>query len=714
MVQRPRFRSHYHVDRSAGDGVTLTHEGGSIHLGGGLLRRLAPFLDGRLSVDEIVRRLDGELSPVDVIFGISWLEEQGHLVEGGDEIPPGVRELADALGLDPGEACRRLAEKSISLARVGTVSCEPLERSLRELGLRLDGEDALTVVVTDDSLREELAGFGEAPWMLVNPVGTMLWTGPLFSPGRRGCWRCLAERLRGWRPAPVPRPAVGPAALAGLGLAATAALEWVLRGSIPALEGALVTFDVKTFESARHVFVPVPGCPVCGKAAVGTAPFAPALSSRRKVFTPGGDGRAATPEEVLRRYGPLVSPLTGIVDRVIPSREETHDLLHVYTAAYADPPVPGGSGPRPSVERRRSAGRGITPAQARAAALCEALERYSGFFRGTESRITASWRDLGEAAVHPNDCLRISERQFAGREAWNRLDLPYNWLPEPFDEERPVEWAPAWSLTGRRFRWLPAAYCFYDYPWPDERRFCRADSNGCAAGSCLEEAILQGVLEIVERDAVALWWYNRVPRPGIRLDSFEQPYFTALQEWLGSLGREIRVLDVTTDLGIPAFVAISREVPHRPGDFILGAGAHLDPAVAVARAVTEVNQFLPGFLAGRDRRILSDDPGAAAYLIPDPDVPPRGAGDFADLSLPDLREEVELCVERARACGLEVLVVDQTREDVGLPVARVVVPGMRRFQARFAPGRLYDVPVALGWRCEPAAEPDLNPVHILI
>jgi bacteriocin biosynthesis cyclodehydratase domain-containing protein len=724
MVQRPRFRSHYHVDRSAGDGVTLVHEAGSIHLAGGLIRRLAPFLDGRLSVDEIVQRLDSELSPVDVIFGISWLEEQGHVVEGGDEIPHGVGELADALQLDPGEARRRLLGQSVALVQVGAVPCEPLERSLRELGLRLDSEGAL-IVVAEDYLHAELADFDrrararETPWLLVKPVGTVLWIGPLFDPRRAGCWRCLVERLRGWLPGGgqagrAPQPAVGSTTLAGVGLAATAALEWVLRGSIPALEGALVTFDVKTFESARHVFVPVPGCPVCGTATAGVPPSPVTLSSRRKVFTPDGSGRAATPEAILQRYGPLVSPLTGIVDRVTPSHKETHDLLHVYTAAFADPPAPGRSGSQPSVQRRRSAGRGITPDQARAAALCEALERYSGFFRGTESRIEASWRQLGEAAVHPNACLRISDQQFAGREAWNRLDLPYHWLPEPFDEERPIDWTPAWSLTAQGSRWLPTAYCFYDYPWPDEHRFCRADSNGCAAGSCLEEAILQGFLETVERDALALWWYNRAPRPGVRLDGFRQPYFTALQEWLASLGREIWVLDVTTDLGIPAFAAVCREIVHRPGDVILGAGAHLDPAVAIARALTEVNQFLPALLAGRRPRILSEDPGSAAYLHPDPHLPRRGVEDFEVLSRPDLREEIGLCVDRAQACGLEVLVVDQTREDVGLPVARVVVPGMRLFRARFAPGRLYDVPVALGWLREPAAERDLNSVHILI
>jgi ribosomal protein S12 methylthiotransferase accessory factor len=57
-----------------------------------------------------------------------------------------------------------------------------------------------------------------------------------------------------------------------------------------------------------------------------------------------------------------------------------------------------------------------------------------------------------------------------------------------------------------------------------------------------------------------------------------------------------------------------------------------------------------------------------------------------------------------------MLVVDQTRPDVGLPVVKVIIPGMRPFWPRFAPGRLYDVPVRLGWRRQAAEEEDLNPV----
>ena len=64
---------------------------------------------------------------------------------------------------------------------------------------------------------------------------------------------------------------------------------------------------------------------------------------------------------------------------------------------------------------------------------------------------------------------------------------------------------------------------------------------------------------------------------------------------------------------------------------------------------------------------------------------------------------------RLEGKGLDVLVLDQTRAEIGLPVAKVIVPGLRHLWARFAPGRLYDVPVEMGWRDAPADESQLNP-----
>jgi len=74
-----------------------------------------------------------------------------------------------------------------------------------------------------------------------------------------------------------------------------------------------------------------------------------------------------------------------------------------------------------------------------------------------------------------------------------------------------------------------------------------------------------------------------------------------------------------------------------------------------------------------------------------------------------VREQVEACVEVARRTGHDFLVLDQTRPDVGVPVVRVIVPGLRHFYRRYGPGRLYDVPVKLGWLERPLAESELTP-----
>ncbi len=137
------------------------------------------------------------------------------------------------------------------------------------------------------------------------------------------------------------------------------------------------------------------------------------------------------------------------------------------------------------------------------------------------------------------------------------------------------------------------AYCYYDHEM-SELNYCMADSNGCAAGNSKEEAILQGFMELAERDSVSIWWYNRLKRPGVDLDSFDEPYFRALKEYYRTIDRSLWVLDITIDLKIPAFVAISSRTDNGPvEDILYGFGAHFDPKIAIMRAVTEVNQTLP-------------------------------------------------------------------------------------------------------------------------
>ena len=193
------------------------------------------------------------------------------------------------------------------------------------------------------------------------------------------------------------------------------------------------------------------------------------------------------------------------------------------------------------------------------------------------------------------------------------------------------------------------------------------------------------------------------------------------------MGREVWVLDVTADLGVPAMAAASRWTAGRSEGIMFGFGAHLDPRVAVKRALSELNQLVPSMArVGPEGTFACEhDPDAAAWLrtatvagqpwlTPDPDVPARGPADYSYVPGPDLAEDVRLIRSRIEEQGMEMLVLDQTRPDIGLPVVKVIVPGMRHFWTRYAPGRLFDVPVRLGRLAEPTPYGRLNPLPLFL
>jgi ribosomal protein S12 methylthiotransferase accessory factor len=102
------------------------------------------------------------------------------------------------------------------------------------------------------------------------------------------------------------------------------------------------------------------------------------------------------------------------------------------------------------------------------------------------------------------------------------------------------------------------------------------------------------------------------------------------------------------------------------------------------------------------------------YLVPDESASARTASGYAMRWTDDLKDDVLLCQELTAQHGMEMLVLDQTRPDIGLSVVKVVVPGLRHFWPRFARGRLYEIPAALGWVPEPVAEDGLNPISMFI
>jgi oxazoline/thiazoline synthase len=747
MLNRPRFRPHFHVEVVPGEGVFLLSDSRQTLLRGRLYELVAPWLDGR-TADDLCDRLRDRAPPAEVYYALARLERKGYLCEEEAALPAGQAALWSSQQVAPAAAARRLAEGPVALRALG-VEVGPFLDLLRSLHVRVAGEGPPDVVLTDSYLRGELEACNAAalrggrPWLLVKPSGRQVWVGPLFRPGQTGCWECLAQRLRANSPvvaylqgrnghagAVVNDRAATPATLqVAWGLAAHAVASWVVRGELPELEGRLQTLDVPSWRLQTHTLVRLPFCAACGRPADAEArPFRPpALASCKKAFTNDGGHRAVPPEETLARYGHHVSAITGAVpmlERVAPAND---GVLHVYVAGH--------NMARPHRDlaqlrgdlRTLSAGKGTGDVQARASGLCEGIERYSGVFRGDEPRRRARLGRLGGAAVPPGDCLLFSERQYRERDARNAVGCRFSFIPVPFDPTAEVDWSPVWSLTRREVRYLPTAFCYYDYPQPDDRTYCVACSNGNAAGNTLEEAVLQGFLELVERDSVALWWYNRVRRPGVDLGGFGEPYLGRLQAFLGGHGREFWALDLTSDLGIPVFASLTRRTAGRAEQIVLGFGAHLEARVALLRAVTEMNQMLSSPLLGREGQEVGDpatDPETAhwlrtattanqPYLLP-ADGPPRTAGSYPRVWADDVAEDVRACQARVERAGLEMLVLDQTRPEVGLPVAKVVVPGLRHFWARFAPGRLYDVPARLGWLPRPLAEEELNPIPMFL
>jgi oxazoline/thiazoline synthase len=286
----------------------------------------------------------------------------------------------------------------------------------------------------------------------------------------------------------------------------------------------------------------------------------------------------------------------------------------------------------------------------------------------------------------------------------------------PFNPSAEIEWTPVWSLRDERFKYLPTSllYFFYNGDSAPAGRI-HADSNGCAAGNTLEEAIVQGFLELIERDSYAIWWYNRLQRPQVDLGQFDDSYIRDLQVQFAATGRRVWMLDITSDLGIPSFVAISHATENGRDLIEFGSGSHFDARIAALRSLTELNQFLSlGLTGGRDPGSASHEAPLTLrdhpYLTPNNDQPePFDLNSkFGHL---DTRAQVMACVNLVKQAGLDFLVLDQTRPDIEVPVVRVIVPGLRHFYRRFGPGRLYVVPVKLGWRDRPMPESELNPVH---
>jgi len=733
----PQFAPNYTVYVLPPDVVCLYSEDRKFFLHGELYCALASAIGkGGKSVRELVHEL-GQDFPTDKIHeALKRLFDRRYILPASRSSAGAVAAYWASLGLSPETAERNLQRCRVRIQAIDVQGATELAVALRGLGVRVVKRSPdLTVTVVSDYLERRLDELNRrhlsdrTPWLLVQPSGIFPLVGPVFSPGKSCCWTCLADRMKRNREvrafldrgqarclavSPLSRHTLGQN---GIQLAAVEIAKAIATDFRTELRDHIVSLDLLGSTIVKHYVAARPQCPSCGRKKLrdpSRTPVPVELGAGSKLVMTSGGYRTVSPAATVTRFRKHVSPLTGVISRLERIEADLPLNTNYYATHNFSVPAATANELRAGLSGGGSAGKGSTAEQGEASALMEAIERYSGIYQGDEIRKTRRFTDFPSGdAILPNDVLLFSDAQLRD---WMSTNDPHEVPSTPalFDRSAQIEWSPVWSLRDKRFKHLPTSLLYFFYRGPGQ---IYADSNGCAAGNTIEEAIVQGFLELVERDSYAIWWYNRLRRPQVDLGQFNDSYVRDLQSQLTETGRRLWVLDVTSDLGIPSFVAIMHWMHNSQENIEFGSGAHFDTRIALLRALTELNQFLSiGLMGGRTGEKSSLDGSTPLriqdhpFLTPsdDPAVQPGFGSKVGRLNS---REQVTACVRLAKRKGLDFLVLNQTRPDIDVPVVRVIVPGMRHFYRRLAPGRLYDVPVKLGLRDRRLPENEVNPLH---
>lgn len=352
-------------------------------------------------------------------------------------------------------------------------------------------------------------------------------------------------------------------------------------------------------------------------------------------------------------------------------------------------------------------GKGMTRKQAKTSALMESIERYSSLPSGNigRVRIRGTIKELAKshALIHPDDVIE-----------------PLNFQFQP---DMVMDFFPGVDLLNEREILVPAPLVLFRYsPSPPAvNPFAFHHTNGLASGNVLEEAICHALCEVIERDASSISEIraraipfhllktieNNLKQsgymiPNISSDKFVDDYtiyrdvevsgdqIKSVQELARKFyDSELPLLikDITSDIGIPTFVASSIEwISHDYGYLAEGHGTHPDARIALSRAITEVSQTRAANIQGaRDdlRKIHygennTDDRRAWQF------IPSNEKIEFSNIKSycnEDILDDIKLILGNLKSVGINtVAIVDLTNPNINIPVVRAIVPGLETFK----------------------------------
>ncbi len=321
------------------------------------------------------------------------------------------------------------------------------------------------------------------------------------------------------------------------------------------------------------------------------------------------------------------------------------------------------------------AGKGATVEQARASAMMEGFERYSAEKQDIDQEkisISAYNEIKNDSVLNPRDLL----------------------LPKSFEnqniEMQKLEWIEAEEIISESPILVPANAVFHPYIpnreiKPSAMAMFKGNTNGLASGNVIEEAVLHGIFEVVERDAWSIFELTKRNKKQIDLDTIENETVSELVEKFTSQGIKIKLMDITADLKIPTIVASADDTVLKDAALLtLGVGTHLNPEIAAIRALSEVAQSRATQIHGtREDTVRADFMRKAGYenmkrtnkdyfVEEDEKI---NLSDIENKITGSIKRDIEVSIEEVQKAGLDkVIYYDLTREEIGVNVARVIIP----------------------------------------
>ncbi|MGE6377054.1 YcaO-like family protein [Peribacillus muralis] len=428
-------------------------------------------------------------------------------------------------------------------------------------------------------------------------------------------------------------------------------------------------------------------CTVCfGDKLKETADFS---IEERRYLQQGNGHRSNNYHESLKILGELVNPLGpvteleeyGFGDKLNMS---VFQSVMSYNPLQKSFPFHGGKGP--------------DYYQAKLSAIGEAMERYNARHFGNERMI----RDSYEHLITQNKNV-LSPRTLC-------LDKEY---PITYKDSKLIDWVEARRVSDFEKVLVPANSVFFLYiPESKELQFMPQDTTGLASGLNVEEAILQGLLEIVERDAYAIYYRHQLPATTIKVDGLKNHKLCQLITHLKSNNIDIHLKFLRTDL--PVYV-VHCTTEDKDGGFPIythGAGASLNPEVAITRAITECIQLRTSQIEikAHEEQFIGDEEYEAYFewgngnkeyvgnlLVREGDSS-IDIMELTDYSTGSLKTDIEKITGELIKLGHEVYVSDLSRDDNPIHTVRVIVPGLQTTDdsLRRNTERMYLLPDKLG------------------